>query len=93
LADQPIFTRHAEGQMLARGIEKITVTRILDSPTEIIRDEHEGTLKCHGKDVDPYTKRERCIVVIFVNLNNTRKVITAMPTDKGGKRQLGFNNI
>lgn len=79
--------------MLSRGIEKSTVVRILDSPVETIRDEHEGTMKCHGKDTDPYTKRERCIVIIFVILNNTRKVITAMPTDRGGKRKLGFSNI
>lgn len=88
-----IFTLHATAQMVARGIEEDTVIRILKSPGEVIRDLHEGTFKCHGKDIDPYTKKERCIVVVFVNFNNRHKVITAMPTDMGGKRKLGFSNL
>ncbi|WP_148702000.1 DUF4258 domain-containing protein [Candidatus Nitrososphaera evergladensis] len=87
------FTAHARDQAIARGIDQSEVRRILEKPDGIISDAHEGTRHCYGRAIDPYTKQERYLIVIYTNLNNFIKVITVMWTDKGGLRAHGFGNI
>jgi hypothetical protein len=67
--------------------------RIMNNPSEVIEDKHEGTLHCYGSAIDPYTKHERFIMIVYIKLNSTAKVITVMWTDRGGLRAHGFSNI
>jgi hypothetical protein len=87
------LTAHARDQLVARGFNKEDIVRIVNKPEEVFMEKHEGTYHCWGHAVDPYTKKERCLVIIYVNLNNSAKVITAMWTDRRGLQAHGFSNI
>jgi hypothetical protein len=39
----------------------------MNNPSEVIEDKHEGTLHCYGSAIDPYTKHERFIVIVFTS--------------------------
>jgi hypothetical protein len=62
--------------MIARGVDIEDVKRVLENPKEVIFDLHEGTFKCYDPAKDTYTNQDRFLVVVYVNFNNTTKVLS-----------------
>ena len=86
------YTLHAEDRILARGIDKVIIEKILNHPSAIVYDGYTERHKCYG----PYEKSRgtnRYVKIVYSKRSNTILVITAMVTDKGGLKANGFSIV
>ena len=65
----------------------------MTNPIETIYDKERKNYKSFGSPINPLTKEQPYLMVVYSKFNTNVKVITVMWKDKGGLKEHGFNKL
>lgn len=87
------LTTHCRQRIQERAIDIKDIEKVINDPLETFYDKERQNYKSFGKSKDPLIKEQPYLVLIHSKINSSVTIITAVWTDKGGLKAIGFSKF